>query len=318
MANDPKNPFAWNLKKSSGQTAFTEDSYKVASTGGGTAMSKENPNEELPTMDGVESLFSKGASGLASTLLTGMFGGEGKLTYSELKAWNLDNPNLSFGDAGPSLSYQVDFSKGTLDRVVGNGKTMGESVKDVLSFGFLPVGKGLGDFFGGIAVAKNTDYPLSIRSQAAFDAGSNSFSLPAAALMVGGVKYGGNTVSVYRKMSTTEAAETIRTMRLQPTIPSGNSSKYLSESLGKVEAFQNKAALKNNTEEVILQFNLDKKGYNNLMNKSVNQLDSKGVDAIKYNFEGINSSIGMRNLGVPASQLESFNSVIKNIKYIVN
>ena len=107
-------------------------------------------------MDGVESLFSKGASGLASTLLTGMFGGEGKLTYSELKAWNLDNPNLSFGDAGPSLSYQVDFSKGTLDRVVGNGKTMGESVKDVLSFGFLPVGKGLGDFFGGIADRKST------------------------------------------------------------------------------------------------------------------------------------------------------------------
>ena len=145
-----------------------------------------------------------------------------KLTYSELKAWRLDNPNLSFGDAGPSLSIQVDFSNGTFDRVVGNGQTLGERVKDVASFGFLPVGRGLGDFFGGIAVAKNTDYPLSIRSQAAFDAGANSLSLPAAALMVGGVIYG-RVGPVAREMPLVQGLES-RGLRPAPgtrVIPEG-------------------------------------------------------------------------------------------------
>jgi filamentous hemagglutinin len=68
------------------------------------------------------------------------------------------------------------------------------------------------------------------------------------------------------------------------------------------------------TQERTLEFILDKKGYDSLMNSSMNQAGSKGIDAIKYNFEGINSGSGLRNIGVPSTQLDLFNSLIKNIR----
>ncbi|NKF21313.1 hypothetical protein [Solimonas marina] len=124
------------------------------------------------------------------------------------------------------------------------------------------------------------------------------------------------TVSVFRKMSAAEAAETLETLSLQTPIAGANSSKYLSESLSKVEAFQNRGVAADTRQEV-LEFVLKRDGYQDLMASSVNQVGSRGVDAVKYNFEGI-SDPALRNIGVPASKLEEFNNLILKIKKLSN
>ena len=130
---------------------------------------------------------------------------------------------------------------------------------------------------------------------------------------VAGANNAGDTVSLFRKMSATEADATLDGMKLQPSIPGSNSSKYLSESMSKVENFQN-AKVTPGSQERILEFIVDKKRYDLVMDSSVNQAGSKGIDAVKYNFEGINSGSGLRNIGIPPSQLDLFNSLIKSIK----
>ncbi|KIH84613.1 putative large exoprotein involved in heme utilization or adhesion of ShlA/HecA/FhaA family [Pseudomonas batumici] len=130
----------------------------------------------------------------------------------------------------------------------------------------------------------------------------------------GVVENGADTISLYRKMSTVEAGATLNSGKLQASIPGTNSSKYLSESIGKVDDFQNKAAL--DTSQATLEFVLDRKAYDLLMRSAVNQAGSKGVDAIKINFEGIDPLSNFRNIGVPSSQLELFNSIIKSVRPI--
>lgn len=102
---------------------------------------------------------------------------------------------------------------------------------------------------------------------------------------------------------------------LQPAIRGANSSKYLSESLDKVIAFQNRSVSSGTTQRT-LEFVLDKNGYNNLMRSSVNHAGSKGVDAVKYNFEGLSGS-AHRNIGVPSTKLNEFNRLILEIREYV-
>ncbi len=90
-------------------------------------------------------------------------------------------------------------------------------------------------------------------------------------------------------MSTAEANVTLDTMKLQPPLKGTDSSKYLSESLSKVEAFQNKI-VKQGTSEDIIEFVLDKQGYDNLMINAVPQAGSKGVNAVKFHYEGLSRS----------------------------
>jgi len=121
-----------------------------------------------------------------------------------------------------------------------------------------------------------------------------------------------DTVSVFRKMSATEADATLSQMKLQPRIPGTDPTKYLSESLAKVEIFHNKGALEK--EEKILEFVLDKSGYDSMMGSAVPQFGSQGVKAVKYHFEKIPDGSGLRNIGVPPSHLDWFNSLIKDIR----
>ncbi|NBF07061.1 hemagglutinin repeat-containing protein [Pseudomonas sp. Fl4BN1] len=121
-----------------------------------------------------------------------------------------------------------------------------------------------------------------------------------------------DTISVYRKMSTVEAEATLSTGKLQPSIPGANSSKYLSESIEKVGEFQNNGV--KDMAQTTLEFMLDRSAYNLLMRSAVNQAGSKGVDAIKINFEGIDPLTNFRNIGVPPSQIELFNDIIKSIR----
>jgi RHS repeat-associated protein len=126
------------------------------------------------------------------------------------------------------------------------------------------------------------------------------------------------TVSVFRKMSAAEAETTLETMRLQGQVPGSNSSKYLSESLEKVQAFQNKG-VPAGTKEEIVEFVLDREGYQRLMSTAVDQTQSKGVDALKYNLEGIpRTSLGAqpRNIGVPASKMEEFNQLVLGVQRV--
>lgn len=122
-------------------------------------------------------------------------------------------------------------------------------------------------------------------------------------------------VSIFRKMSAAEAEKTFETMRLQPQIKGTDSSKYLSESLEKVQAFQNKAVAAG-TDQQIVEFVLDRQGYNKLMSTAVEQSSSKGVDAIKFHYEGMSQTANpsLRNIGVPASKLDEFNQLIIDIK----
>ena len=123
------------------------------------------------------------------------------------------------------------------------------------------------------------------------------------------------TVSVFRKMASVEAEKTLETLKLQPPIPGKDSSKYLSESLEKVQEFQN-AKVPQGTKEDIIEFVLDKKAYEKMMSTAVEQYGSKGVDAIKYHYEGLdpNAVPNLRNIGVPKSWLDEFNRITLEIK----
>ena len=123
-----------------------------------------------------------------------------------------------------------------------------------------------------------------------------------------------SVVSVYRKMSNLEAETTLNTQQLQPPIPGSNSSKYLSESLDKVLAFRN-SGVPADTSETVLEFVLDPQGYQDLMSTAVDQAGSKGLDAVKINYEGV-SDPTLRNIGVPLSQLNEFNNLILQVNRV--
>lgn len=124
------------------------------------------------------------------------------------------------------------------------------------------------------------------------------------------------TVSIYRKVSEVEGRASLKTQKLQESIANTNSSKYLSEDLAKVQNFQNKA-VDSSTKEMVLEFKLDRKLYEQLTSTAVNQKGSRGVDAVKINYEGITNG-NLRNLGIPPSKLEEFNKAIKSAKQVGN
>jgi Pretoxin HINT domain len=127
------------------------------------------------------------------------------------------------------------------------------------------------------------------------------------------------TVSVYRKMSSVEAKYTLATMKLQPGKRKADPDKYLSELLGKVEEFQN-ANVPKGTDEVIIEFVLDKEGYNQLMSDAVKQFGSKGVKKVKYHYEGIDRTANpeARNIAIVPSKLAEFNNITLDVKRVNN
>lgn len=112
-------------------------------------------------------------------------------------------------------------------------------------------------------------------------------------------------------MNEFEGSTSLKEQQLQPSIKGSNSSKYLSEDPTKVNNFSNKVVA-NDTNQVVLEFKLDKQAYDKLMSDAVDQAGSKGIDAIKINKEGITDP-KLRNIGVPPSKLEEFNKGIKNV-----
>lgn len=116
-------------------------------------------------------------------------------------------------------------------------------------------------------------------------------------------------------MSAAESEKTLETLRLQPQIAGTDSSKYLSESLDKVKMFQNKA-VNTATQEDVLEFIVNKQGYNKMMESAIPQKGSKGIDAIKYHFEGMSqtSNPTLRNLAIPGSKLDEFNALIRDVR----
>jgi hypothetical protein len=68
---------------------------------------------------------------------------------------------------------------------LGTTEPLGQQFLNVLSLGTVPVGNGLGTFFGGAATANDDSLSYRTRQQGAYDAGGNMLALPAAALMVG-------------------------------------------------------------------------------------------------------------------------------------
>jgi hypothetical protein len=126
------------------------------------------------------SLVTQAANGFLSTVATAVLGGSGptNVTSEEAATWRAANPNAAFGEQ-PTAQYQVDISNGTNTRSIGTTQPFVESLKDELSLGFRSLGRSLGTFVGGVSVASDENLSQSIRNQGAFDAGSNSLSVPA-------------------------------------------------------------------------------------------------------------------------------------------
>ena len=115
-------------------------------------------------------------------------------------------------------------------------------------------------------------------------------------------------------MSIAEAQIAIASRQLQAPILGSNSNKYLSESLQKVEIFQNRGVTAG-TEEVILEFELDAAGYRNLRASAIPQYGSAGSGSIVFNKEGLRGT-DLLNLGIPDSQRGAFNSVIIVVRIV--
>ena len=122
------------------------------------------------------------------------------------------------------------------------------------------------------------------------------------------------TVKVYRKMSLAEAEQAIASQELPPRIAGTNSNKYVSESLSKVEKFQNEGVAAG-TQEVIVEFELDAAAYAKLRAGSIPQQGSAGSGKIVFNTEGL-SGTELRNLGIPESQLGNFNKAVIKAKKV--
>jgi RHS repeat-associated protein len=123
----------------------------------------------------------------------------------------------------------------------------------------------------------------------------------------------GEVISIYRKMSFEEAKTTLKTQKLQPKIEgtSQDKDKYLSESLENVFSF----AGKNNAQEAIIEFVLDRSKYDKLMSTAVKQKGSKKSPEIKYHYENMKDK-SLRNIGVTPDKLEKFNDTVKNIRQL--
>ena len=121
------------------------------------------------------------------------------------------------------------------------------------------------------------------------------------------------TVSVWRRMSGSEAERSLDQKLLQPRIKGTNSSKYLSESFEKAIDFKNKGYL--GTSESVLEFTLDKAGYDELMSTAVEQDGSRGIDAVKKNYEGLEGT-AHRNIGIPPTRLDQFNRIVRDVKKV--
>ena len=117
---------------------------------------------------------------------------------------------------------------------------------------------------------------------------------------------------LYRKMSLAEYNETLRTNQLQPNIKGSESTKWLSQRLDKVKKFNNKIVNKN-TEQVIVEFELEIPYFVYINATSVHQKNSKGMPLIKYYYEGLDENDIYRNFGIIPRELEFFNNNIKNI-----
>ena len=122
------------------------------------------------------------------------------------------------------------------------------------------------------------------------------------------------TPKFYRKMSIVEANKTIDSKNMQPAIQGTNSAKYITQSLEKARAFSNNG-IPSGTQQVIVEFEMDSEYYKSVLQNSVYQYNSKGIDAIKYNFEGLQGT-ELRNFGVPSTQLEAFNRYIRGVRVI--
>jgi filamentous hemagglutinin len=129
------------------------------------------------------------------------------------------------------------------------------------------------------------------------------------------------TVSVFRKMSSAEAEATLQTGQLQPAMKSANPTRYLSESLEKLQGkpgvapFEN-AWVKPGTRQEIIEFAVEREGYNRLMSTAVPQAGSKGINAVKIHYEGLTPGGPLRNIGVPPTRLDEFNKLIQQIRKV--
>lgn len=182
--------------------AFYQEQLKAS---GGTDAAIQNQIDQINSLIGVtefaiqaKSTLNSGltkvayaANGLASTtasaVLTRTLGGDQpgvNISPQEYKDWLTANPNASWTDGHPTAVYQVDLSTGSVNKQIVTSPSLGEELTNTLSLELVPTGKGLGNFAGAVYTATNDSYSQQIRNEAAFDAGANYLSVPAAVAMI--------------------------------------------------------------------------------------------------------------------------------------
>jgi hypothetical protein len=243
-----------------------------------------------------------------------------------------DDPQMqwAFSDVDSSTPVEKDVNQMTVAELEQHNRV-----------GEIQFGKKVDTFFGNIASivtprSKHGEYvnPLTGNVLTWFEHEASivdalSFASFGAEVWAGGIASraeaaisaaNGETVSIFRKMSAAEAQATLQTRRLQPASPGADPSRYLSESLAKLTGGKSRVPFQNNivpagTQEDILEFVLHKQGYESLMSSSVKQTGSKGIDAVKFHYEGIlPSEAGLKNIGVPPTKLDEFNKLILEIR----
>jgi hypothetical protein len=135
------------------------------------------------------SLWKLYLNGFVSTTATMLLGGSDAKNLmgvppEDLAAWKQANPNPRPGER-PTVQVNFDADTWSWKTSLGTTEPLGQQFLNVLLLGTVPVGNGLGTFFGGAATANDDSLSYRTRQQGAYDAGGNTLALPAAALMVG-------------------------------------------------------------------------------------------------------------------------------------
>lgn len=113
-------------------------------------------------------------------------------------------------------------------------------------------------------------------------------------------------------MSEAKYIKTINEAKLQGQIPGKDSSKWLSESYEKVSEFNN-LAVSPGTKEYIVEFRMSDEYMKYLQDTAIPQKGSKGLDNVKFHYEGLEIGGQYKNYGITESQRNHFNENIIEI-----
>lgn len=124
-------------------------------------------------------------------------------------------------------------------------------------------------------------------------------------------------ISLFRKMSLSEAEKTLAAMQIQPPIKGSHRLKHFSTSLEKARAFHNKAVA---APETIIEIQFETSKFDAIIRQAVQQEGaSQFPDKVQISVEGLTAeqiASGHMNIGIPQSLLEVLNQAVASMKEV--